>query len=348
MAYTTIDNPELYFQVKTYSGTGSSNAITLDGDENMQPDLVYLKRRDDGAPPMFFDAIRGATKRLQTNNTDAEATGSQQLTAFGSDGFTVGTNEDANHSSGTYVAWCWKAGTTSGISGSPSITPSEYSFNQTAGFSIIEFTTPGSSTGTVPHGLGVAPTVILARIKGSSSWQCGFDALQSGAWTSILTMNNDAAELTSNAAYGNTPPTSTLFTVNSANFGASGDAIAYCFAEKQGYSKAGSYTGNGNADGPFVYTGFRPAFVIIKETTQTDNWAIFDNKRSGYNSENERLYANGNWAEEDGSSKIDFLSNGFKLRDTWGSSNTSGETYIYMAFAEAPFVNSKGVPCNAR
>ena len=172
-AYTTINNPELYFQVKLYTGTGSSNAITLDGDEDMQPDLVYIQRRDDEGPPMFFDSVRGATKRLQTNNTDAEATGSQQLTAFGSDGFTVGTHEDANNSSSTYVARCWKAGTS--FSNDASATSvgsidSDGSINTTSGVAIIRWSGTGANA-TIAHGIAAPKVLLIKRISGGTeSW----------------------------------------------------------------------------------------------------------------------------------------------------------------------------------
>ena len=354
MAYTTIDNPELYFQVKTYSGTGSSNAITLDGDENMQPDLVYLKRRDDGAPPMFFDAIRGATKRLQTNNTDAEATGSQQLTAFGSDGFTVGTNEDANHSSGTYVAWCWKAGTS--FSNDASATSvgsidSTGSISTAAGISIMSYTGNGTANQSVAHGLGATPKFIIIKNRDTAGYWC----VTNPRFVSVSDPNmlyfDTAAEADDTNINGTTAPSSTVFGVD--DYGAvntSGDDhIAYCFAEKQGFSKFGSYTGNGNADGPFIYTGFKPAWVLIKTSSYgSQNWNQYDTKRDTGNITEVELNPNDNSPDDSSGNKIDILSNGFKCRVSLDATNRSGETYIYMAFAEAPFVNSNGVPNNAR
>ena len=330
--YTQIDNPELFFQCKLYTGTGSSNAITLDGDENMQPDLVYLKRRDDGGPPMFFDAIRGATKRLQTNNTDAEATGSQQLTAFGSDGFTVGTNEDANDSSATYVAWCWKESATSG-------------------FDIVSFT--GNATNrTISHSLSAVPKFIIVKNRTDTSNVLVYHGGNTSApATDGLYMNTTGATDDDAGFFNDTDPTSSVFSVgtnNNAN-GNTDAMIAYLFAEKQGFSKFGSWIGNGNADGPFLFCGFRPAMIIGKNTSRTEDWFILDAKRDTFNPVDERLQPNSSGAESTVTTLgIDFCANGFKLRGATNQYNTSGETMIFMAFAEAPFVNSKGVPCNAR
>jgi len=327
MAYTTIDNPELYFQTKLYTGNGSTNAITLDGDENMQPDLVYLKRRDDGGPPMFFDAIRGATKRLQTNNADAEATGSQQLTAFGSDGFTVGTNEDANDSSATYVAWCWKE-------------------SATAGFDIVIRTGNGSA-GTVSHNLSAVPRFIMTKCRSAvEQWIVQHGSL--GA-TKHLILDSNAAESTAGNRWNDTTPTTSVYSIGTdADVNGNTETfIDYVFASVQGFSKVGgSYKGNGANN--FIYTGFSPAWVMIKKTDDTHDWHIFDNKRDAYNERDSWLEANTSNAEATSSNYVvDFLSNGFKTGSGSGL-NGNGETFIYMAFADAPFVNSNGVPCNAR
>jgi len=349
MAYATISKPSLHNNSVLYTGDETTHAITGVG---FQPDLWWNKSRSgthSGGVHCLFDSVRGATKRLQSNSSDAEATISG-VTAFDSDGVTLGSENQSNGASTEYVGWNWKAGTTTGITqGSATITPSAYSFNTTAGFSIIKFTTPGSSTGTVPHGLGVAPKVIIGRITGSSSWQCGFDALQSGAWTSILSFNNSAAEATGNAAFGDTPPDSTLFTMNSANWGASQDAIAYCFSEVKGYSRFGSYTGNNNADGTFVYTGFKPSFIIVKKTNGADNWFVLDNKRNTYNVEDKYLLPDATGAEAT-YTFFDFISTGFKIRSTGGGHNGNGDSYIYMAFAENPLVANVGesIPATAR
>ena len=332
MAYTTIDNPELYFQVQLYTGTGSSNAITLDGDEDMQPDLVYLKRRDDGGPPMFFDAVRGAGERLQTNNDDAEATHAQQLTAFGSDGFTVGTHEDANNSSATYVAWCWKESATSG-------------------FDIVSFT--GNATArTISHSLSAVPRFMIVKNRADTSNMLVYHGANTSApATDGLTLNENEATDDDAGYWNDTDPTSSVFSVGTNN-NTNGDSdamIAYLFAEKQGFSKFGTYTGNGNADGAFVYTGFRPAMIITKRTDGTDHWTLWDNKRES-NPNNNVLYPSLSDAEStsDSSYPADLLSNGVKWRGTSTGMNASGANYVFIAFAEAPFVNSNGVPCNAR
>jgi len=363
MAYTTIDNPELYFQVKIYTGTGSSNALTLDGDENMQPDLVYLKRRDDEGPPMFFDSVRGATKRLQTNNTDAEATGSQQLTAFGSDGFTVGTHEDANNSSATYVAWCWKAGTS--FSNDASATSvgsidSDGSINTTSGVAIIRWSGTGANA-TIAHGIAAPKVMLIKRISGGTeSWVVYHQEISPAKH---LFINNTDAENADTNNFQNTATTSSVFSVgtyNQMNASGTNNMIAYCFAEKQGFSKFGKYTGNGSADGVFCHTGFKPAWVMTKRTDSTGNWSLFDHRRTGStkgstigkaNPMELLLHPDLSNAEanvSDGGYSIDGVSNGFKIKSSSATINASGGTYIYMAFAEAPFVNSNGVPCNAR
>ena len=350
-AYTTINNPELYFQVKLYTGTGSSNAITLDGDEDMQPDLVYIQRRDDEGPPMFFDSVRGATKRLQTNNTDAEATGSQQLTAFGSDGFTVGTHEDANNSSSTYVARCWKAGTS--FSNDASATSvgsidSDGSINTTSGVAIIRWSGTGANA-TIAHGIAAPKVMLIKRISGGTeSWVVYHQEISPAKH---LFINNTDAENADTNNFQNTATTSSVFSVgtyNQMNASGTNNMIAYCFAEKQGFSRFGSYTGNGNADGTFIYTGFRPAMVLIKRPDATDHWLIYDDQR-GYNGDIASLRPNESHSESTASGyEIDILSNGFKARQNHDDINGSGNTYVYMSFAKAPLVNSNGVPCNAR
>ena len=350
-AYTTINNPELYFQVKLYTGTGSSNAITLDGDEDMQPVLVYIQRRDDEGPPMFFDSVRGATKRLQTNNTDAEATGSQQLTAFGSDGFTVGTHEDANNSSSTYVARCWKAGTS--FSNDASATSvgsidSDGSINTTSGVAIIRWSGTGANA-TIAHGIAAPKVMLIKRISGGTeSWVVYHQEISPAKH---LFINNTDAENADTNNFQNTATTSSVFSVgtyNQMNASGTNNMIAYCFAEKQGFSRFGSYTGNGNADGTFIYTGFRPAMVLIKRTDATDHWLIYDDQR-GYNGDIASLRPNESHSESTASGyEIDILSNGFKARQNHDDINGSGNTYVYMSFAKAPLVNSNGVPCNAR
>jgi len=334
MAYTTIDNPELYFQVKTYSGDSSGQAITLDGEEDMAPNLVWLKRRDASAGGKINDTVRGVNKQLVTNNTNPEGTDTNQLTAFGSNGFTVSDNTDVSTDGGTYVAWCWKE-------------------TATAGFDIVTYTGNATDDTDISHSLSAVPHVIIIKNRDQGSgynWRVYHHKNTSAPETDRLNLNDTNATHDDASYWSDEAPTSSVFTLgtDSSLNGNTEGHVAYLWTEKQGYSKFGSYTGNGDADGTFVYTGFRPAYVMIKQSsTSGEGWHIFDNKREGYNVDNDPLVANTSNAEGT-SDMIDLLSNGFKSRTTSEANNESGETYIYMAFAEAPFVNSNGVPCNAR
>mgnify|MGYP003116242438 CR=1 FL=1 len=349
MAYTTIDNPELYFQTKLYTGNGGTQSITLDGSENMQPDWVWLKRRDSADNHNTFDSVRGATHRLITNLNNAQDTVTNMLTSFNSDGFSVGSHEGVNGSSMTYASWNWKAGTSftndASATGVGSI-DSAGSVNTDAGFSIISFT-DGGSNATIAHGLGVVPKVIIIKNRAASEgWYSYWQPLGNDKQ---LRLNSTAASADAGSMWNDTTPTSSVFSLDTNTAGlSSGNYISYCFAEKKGYSKFGSYTGNGNADGTFVYTGFKPAFVLIKVTSTTNDWEIHDNKRGSSNVINAILQPNLSDAESTSGREIDFLSNGFKLRNSGTQNNLSGGTFIYMAFAESPFVNSNGVPNNAR
>ena len=351
MAYTTIDDPSAYFKVQLYTGTGSSNAQTFaDTDTDMQPDMVWIKSRSDAFNHMLYDAARGVQKHIKPDSTAAEATDANSLTAFGSDGFTVGTNSDINNSSDTYAAWCWN---TQGGAGSSNeagtINSTTTSVGQTQGISISTYT--GTNTAaTIGHGLGAVPKmVIVKRTNGAAGWYVHHQNLTSANYH--LVMNTAAVQGTGTGQWNDTLPTSTVFSVGTGSDtnGSSDTYVAYCFAPKQGFSKFGSYIGNGNADGNFVYLGFRPAFVLVKKATATDNWFLFDNKREGYNAINDALRPNLNNTELDlAGVGMDLLSNGFKLRSGDDDLNDSN-TFIYMAFAEAPFVTgSGGVPCNAR
>ena len=350
MAYTTINDPTLHFQVKAYSGTGSSNAITLDGATDMAPDMVYLKRRDAEGPPMIFDTIRGAGKRIQTNNTDTEATHAQQLTAFGSDGFTVGTHEDANHSSGTYVSWNWKAGGEGSANSEGNTTTTKTSANTTSGFSIITYEGDGAAA-TLGHGLGAVPHFIIQKnLDDTENWQVYHHKNTSAPETDYLTLNTTNATGDQASRWNDTAPTSTLITIGSdTSVSQSGESmVMYAWTEKKGYSKFGSYKGNGNANGTFISTGFRPAMIIIKRTDSTDHWLIYDDQR-GYNGDIASLRPNESHNESTASGyEIDILSNGFKARQNHNDINGSGNTYIYASFATAPLVNTSGIPCNAR
>ena len=351
MAYTTIDDPTAHFQVELWSGTGSSNARTFDSDTDMQPDMVWIKCRSDTEYHRVYDAVRGVHKELYTNTTGAEATNTNALTAFGSDGFTVGSETGVNNSGQTFVAWCWKAGTTSGITAGD-ITPDGYSINTTSKFAIIKY--PGNSTddSDLNHGLGVAPTFIIIKVltNADQDWMVYHEKNTSAPETDYLYWNSTGATVDRVESWSDEKPNSTAVVL-----GSSGDAntngteryIGYIWGEVQGFSKFGAYEGNGNADGTFIYTGFRPALVFTKEIDATSSWMVFDNKRSGYNGATLTLRFNDSGGDGN-SNLIDILSNGFKIKSTSSEVGTSGSTYIYGAFAEAPRVKSNGVPCNAR
>ena len=346
MAYSTISKPALHFNTKLYTGTGSSNAISGVG---FQPDWTWIKDRDNSTAQLLFDVVRGAGKRLQSNNDDAEATNNQQLSSFDSDGFTVGTNGDANGNSANFVSWNWKAGGT-GSANSDGDIASTVSANTTAGFSVVKWTSNGSNSDTVGHGLGVAPKLVLyKRYDTTNNWYLVYKFVDGTLDYVHLNLTNGKADLTL-GTYGFTTST----TITNLGFGNSNSLLAYCFAEKTGYSKFGVFTGNGSANGSFVYTGFKPAWVMFKEIvgTSPDNWFMYDNKRSPSNQTQKYIRANLSNAEVDGSAgAIDILSNGFKLRTSDSGLNENGGTYIYMAFAEEPLVanvGTNGIPATAR
>jgi len=346
MAYTTVDNPELYFQTKLYTGNGGTQSITLDGSENMQPDWVFFKQRT-GTPSssgsQVYDVVRGATKYLSTHATNAEATQSNGLTSFDSDGFSIGNTTRINGNTESYVAWNWKAGGSASSNTDGSIT-SSVSANTTSGFSIVSYS-GASSGGTIGHSLGVKPDIVLIKCRSATAnWLFTTDIIDGSKDYLFLNQTNAKGDLTTAL------PTSSVFTVSGDDDqGENGKTyIAYCFNSVKGYSKFGSYAGNGNANGTFVYTGFKPAFVIVKVYAGgTGDWQMYDNKRVGYNDANYRLKPSSSSAEAT-DEPIDILSNGFKLRNTGGSFNASGDDYIYMAFAENPFVTSTGIPTTAR
>ena len=343
MSYSTIDNPELYFQCKTYTGTGSSQAITLDGDENMQPDFVWIKVRSESNNHELYDVVRGVTKRIYSDISNAEDTNTAGLTAFGTDGFTVNTGGAVNGSSKTYVSWNWKAGGSGSANNDGSINTTSTSANSTSGFSISKFTATGSAA-TIGHGMSAIPKMIwVKRTDSSGSWQVYHASL--GA-TKYLELQNNQEVYANSGRWNDTTPTSSVFSI-AGEFLSSAVHISYAFAEKTGYCKIGSYQGNGNDDGTFVYTGFKPAMVIYKKSSGSENWFIHDNKRQGYNPENELLFPDLNNAEAT-VNRIDLVSNGFKARTSDGGINADGSTYIFMAFAESPLVNSNGIPNNAR
>ena len=346
MAYTNIDKSSDYFNTKLYTGNGSTQSITGVG---FQPDWIWFKVRSEIGSHRIVDSVRGNTKYLYANGTDAEATVTTNVTSFDSDGFSLG-NGSVNEISRTYASWNWLASNTTASNTDGSIT-STVSANTTSGFSIVKYTGTGANA-TVGHGLGVAPKmVIIKRLETATHWLVGGGNI---GWTKNLYLSTTSAEQTYNHFQDQSPSSSVVYMTNDlALNGSSEDYIMYCFAEKKGFSKFGSYTGNGSTDGTFVYTGFKPAFTLIKRTDTTSNWLLFDNKRSpsgGFNEIQYTLYPNLSNAEDQGNTgnDIDFLSNGFKMREDNGDSNGSGGTYIYMAFAEQPLTGTNGVPCTAR
>ena len=359
MAYTTIDDPSAHHQTKIYTGNGNDGqAYTFDGNSDMQPDWLWVKNRNNTGPYSghIFDSTRGANKSLFPDETNAELTNSAYgyLGAFQSDGFTVTSgssgDERVNNNNDLYVMWGWKANggtTTTNDASSTGVgtIDSVYQANTTAGFSIVTYTGTGSA-GTIAHGLGAAPTVIIGKDRSDTSqWFVQHPAFGATHYGEL----DDTTAFADDANYFNdSTPTSTVFGIGSDGAtGGTTNYVAYCFAPIQGYSKFGKYTGNGNADGPFIYLGFKPAWVMFKNTTTGHDWRILDNTRNTFNSNNTDLRPNTS-AVESSSSDMDFLSNGIKIRDTDGDLNEDGSSHVYFAFAESPFVSSKGVPTTAR
>ena len=360
MAYTTIDDPSAHFQTVIWTGNDSNpRTILHDGNSDMQPDWLWHKLRSGILSHMTYDSTRGVTKRLHIDQSEAEATQSDTgtVTAFTSDGFTVnaGTTNDlyVNDGSRTYVSWGWKAnGGTTASNSNGSIT-STVQANTDAGFSIVTYTGTGSNA-TVGHGLGAVPDMVIVKNRtASDNW--GVQLANALGNTNALRLNNTDAYSGSNGAlwWNDTSPTSTTISIGTRNEVNQNtkNYVMYCFKNIQGYSKIGKYIGNGNANGTFVYTGFEPAWIMVKLSSADGNsWQIVDNKRNPLNTGNgKRIFPNNTNAESSSDSEgFDFLSNGFKLRNSSGGGNTNAATYIYMAFAEHPFVSSEGVPTTAR
>jgi hypothetical protein len=333
-----------YFNTVLYSGTGAELAVSGVG---FQPDFTWLKRRNNSSHHHLFDAVRGVTKALASDDITVEETNAEFLKTFDADGFTLGTNGGLNASGSTNVAWNWLAGGTGSSNTDGDIT-STVSANPTAGFSIVSYT--GTLTNaTVGHGLGVAPSMIICkqRTGAANEWGVYHESLGNDKF---LKLNTTDSQITASTLWNSTSPTSTVFSLGTANIGNnSAPNIAYCFAEVEGYSKIGSYVGNGSADGPFVFTNFRPAWIMIKDSTGSGNsWYISDNKRNTYNVVNGRLMANLSNDESTSISICDFTSNGFKIRTSDSGWNTSSSTYIFAAFAEHPTGGSGVSPATAR
>jgi len=330
MAYTTIDDPTLYFSSTIWTGNGSDDRnIVIDG-TGMQPDFLWIKSRNDTDNHRLVDSVRGATKHLESDGNGAEQT-SSNVKAFTSTGVTLSNNGSVNANSELYVGWSWKE-------------------SATAGFDIVTYT--GNQTArTISHNLGAVPKMMIVKTR-STTGNWGVYHVGLGTANKRLELDGNAAEDTGTSVWNDTDPTSSVFSVGNNDRITNGNGmtyVAYLFADVKGYSKFGSYTGNGNADGPFVYLGFKPRFVMTKRTDNTSDWVLMDSKRNPSNVMDTDLFANGTDEDTTASNySVDFLSNGWKFRGTSGGKNASGGTYIFMAFAEQPFVTSTGVPATAR
>ena len=354
MAYTNIDLPTEYFNTKLYTGNGTTQSIT--GIE-FAPKFTWIKNRTSADAHILFDIIRGATYRLNSNTTNSEFSIAQSLTAFNSDGFSVGSYSEANTSGNSFVSWNWRGSDSSAVSNTSGTITSTVSANTTSGFSIVSYTGNGSSSATVGHGLGVTPSMIILKARAGTNavnnWFIYHKSL-SASNSLIFTTAAQAGTGTYSSGIISTSPTSTTFGFTAGSGGVinvnetSTTYIAYCFAEVKGYSKAFSYTGNGSTDGSYVHLGFKPAFVISKGSSLASSWNIHDDKRQTFNDGSIPYFKANTSDAELSATNMDFLSNGFKLRTTDNDWNGSGQTYIGIAFATNPFVSSTGIPTTAR
>jgi len=328
MAYTTIDDPTAFFQCTLYTGNNGTQTITHGGNSDLQADMIWGKARNDTAAHFLIDSVRGVSKRFKVNNGDAEATVSTGITAIGSDSFALGNDGDFNDSNVNYTSWNWK---------------------KQAGVFDIQIYTGNGSNRTISHNLGTVPKMMIIKKRNTSApWSVGHASL--GA-NQVLELDAQDAVATDNSYWNNTRPTSSVFSLGTdGNQNTNGHTyVIYLFGNKQGMSKMGSYKGNGNADGTFISTGFKPAWIMIKATDQDgEGWFMFDNKRDVDNAVDKHLIGNANGAEASGSHAMDFVSNGIKIRNGGDGTNTSAKNYVYMAFAKNPFVTSTGVPATAR
>ena len=351
MAYTTIDDPEKYFKPLKYVGNLLQHPVE---GFNHQPDWLWFKNADTTNSHNLLDSTRGTDKTLEgTNNNNAEGDTTTRLDSFDSDGFTVETDPSVNGNNNEIVVFSWAAngGSVTNVSESGDNPGFSRQTNTTSGFSIIKYTGTGA-VGTIAHGLGIVPDfIILKRLENADNYRT-YDSV--GGGTKAMRLNLNGGHGTSSSFFNDTDATSSVFTLGT-NSEMNGDAetyIAYVFGSVKGYSKIASYKGNGNANGPFVYTGFKPAWVMVKKTSGSHDWYIqygnttFDGVSQAVNPVKHSLIANSSGAKATENS-MDFLSNGFKLRTSGNGHNTSGDTYLYMAFAQNPFVNSNGTPSNA-
>tara|TARA_R100001198_G_scaffold94687_1_gene78551 strand:+ start:778 stop:1851 length:1074 start_codon:yes stop_codon:yes gene_type:complete len=357
MAYTDVDNAGNFFKVLKYTGNDTSGrGITGVG---FQPDWVWIKNRSDGDPHKLFDVVRGAGKSLKTNSVDGQATNEENgyVSAFNSDGFTLTSGsssiQDVNKNNENYISWNWLAGGSASSNSNGTIT-SSVSANTTSGFSIVTWTGDGSKSATVGHGLGAELGCIISKeTDGTDWWHNWYSGLSGDSYNVFFNQTNaeraayndgHLKKLDNTTTFGFDSSTSNVNAVNQNGI----NNVAYCFVEKQGFSKFGKYIGNGSSDGPFVYTGFKVAYIYAKKINGTSAWRTWDKERVGYNRDNKFVYCNYSNAEESDGSLIDLCSQGFKFRGSSGDMNGNGDTYIFAAFAENPFVSSTGVPGTAK
>lgn len=360
MAYTTIDDPSAYFQTALYTGNlTSGTAITNDGNSDLQPDICWIKTRSSNTyNHVFTDSSRGSTQVLVTQGTDAEANVTNSVTAYNTDGFTLGDWGHVNYTGVTYAAWQWavNGGTTS--SNTSGTITSTVQANTDAGMSIVTYTGNGSSSQTIGHGLGVTPDVVISKSRDSSYAYPQWYVYHKDLSTNYFLMLNQTNAETNGSGnyYVDSSFSSSVFGVGNDVYGPNvngDDYVAYCFAEKQGYSKFGRYEGNGYNTGPYIYLGFKPAFFMVKSKSNTSNWLILDSARDPNNfgtpggTGTHRLFPN-LLNDEDTSEAYDFFSNGFQPRNSGSLANIGAQEYVYMAFAENPFVTSTGIPTTAR
>ena len=333
MPTPTIPAGNLFMNATTYTAAGAQTIINGVAGQSFQPDLIWTKVRSTTSNNLLIDSVRGAANYLISNTTGAEGTDSGYVTAFNSNGYSLG---GSNYASGSLVGWQWKAGGTAVSNTSGTIT-SQVSANTTSGFSVVTYTGTTTAGQTVGHGLGVAPSLIIAKSRtgGTLNWVVYSSILGKDQ---LLQLNNTSAVATVTSYWGTSTPNSTVFGVGQGTYdNNNGNMVAYCWAPIAGYSAFGSYTGNGSADGPFIYTGFRPRWVLIKNANAaTYNWFLWDTSRDTYNTAGDVLLPNDASAEIT-NRPIDILSNGFKIRSTDTHTNGSGNTMIYAAFAENPF-----------
>jgi hypothetical protein len=357
MSYTNgLDKPSDYFNTVLYTGNGGT--LTVSG-VGFQSNFTWLKGRSFADYHVLTDSVRGVNSQVYSNDIAVQGTQTNGITSFNSDGFVLGNWSNTNKASNTHVAWNWKAETS--FTNDASATgigtlDSTGSSNQTAGFSIVSYTSNGSASQSVAHNLGGVPEMIISKNRDSTSasynyWTVYHHSLATANDKKLKLNTTDAASSTNE--WGDTDPTSTVYSLHTSGDGTTNVStdkiISYCFRSIKGYSKIGSYTGNGAADGPFVYTGFKPNFVLLKWSAGAENWSVYDTSRNPINGPNDSFFAvDSVSAENSNSSDLDMLSNGFKLIRAHNRANASDAPYIYMAFAENPFVTSTGVPTTAR